>query len=115
VAGTLTVKANVLLATGQYAGARELAVEAQRILALSVPKDHWQVAAAMNAEGAALTHLRRFPEAEKLLLESRDGLQRAPIPDLAERGQARLAELYLAWGRPEEARKYQPAGPTPGS
>ena len=53
--------------------------------------------------------------AYELLLASREGLQRAPIPDLAARGQARLAELYLAWGRPDEARKYQSAEAPPGS
>jgi tetratricopeptide (TPR) repeat protein len=115
VAGTLTVQSNLLLTTGRYEEARVVAVEAQRIIKLSLPDDSWQAAAARNSEGAALTRLRRFAEAEKLLLESLDGLQRAPIPDLAERGRARLAELYVAWGRAEEARRYQLAGAAPGS
>ena len=35
------------------------------------------------------------------------GLGKAPIPNLEDRGRERLAELYLAWGKPEdEARKY---------
>ena len=51
VAGTLTVKANLLLATRPLREARELAGEAQRILLLSLPKDSWQVAAADEHRG----------------------------------------------------------------
>jgi len=106
VAGTLTVKANLLLATHHYQEARDVAAEAQRILGLNMPRDSWQVAAAMNAEGAARTKLGDFAGAERLLLESRKGLEQSPIPDLAERGRVRLADLYSAWGKPDEARKY---------
>ena len=106
VAGTLTVKANLLLATGRYREARELAAEARRILLLSLPKDAWQVAAAVNTEGAALTQLKDYPGAERLLLESLAGLGKAPIPNLEDRGRERLADLYTAWGKKDEARKY---------
>ena len=74
VAGTLTVKANLMLATHRYDEARKLAVEAEQILAGTVPDDHWQVAAARNAEGAALAKLGNYEEAEKLLLASQPGL-----------------------------------------
>jgi hypothetical protein len=107
VAGALTVKANLMLATGHYVEARDLAAEAERVLLLSLPKDSWQVAAAMNVKGAALTQLRKFPEAERLLLDSRDALGQSPIPNLAEKGRIRLADLYAAWGKPGEAAKYR--------
>jgi hypothetical protein len=107
VAGTLIVKANLMLATRHYDEARELASEARRILALSLPADHWQVAAAMNVEGAAREKLGEYAAAERLLLDSRPGLSQSPIPELAERGRIRLVELYTAWGKPEEARKFR--------
>jgi len=34
--------------------AAKAATEARRILSLSLPEDHWQVAMAKNAQGAAL-------------------------------------------------------------
>jgi hypothetical protein len=109
VAGTLTVKANLMLATHRYDEARKLAVEAEQILAGTVPDDHWQVAAARNAEGAALAKLGHYEEAEKLLLASQPGLAQAPIPDLAKKGEQRLAELYVAWGKPAKAESLRAA------
>jgi len=44
-------------------------------------------------------------DAECLRLGSRAGLAQAPIPGLAETGCVRLAELYGASGKPEEARE----------
>ncbi len=61
---------------------------------------------AKNVQGAALTGLGRYAEAEKLLLASLPALAGSPIADLPERGRERLAELYTAWGKPEEAAKY---------
>ena len=81
VAGTLTVKANLLLATRHYEEARDLAVEAQRILALSLPPDSWQVAAAMNTQGAALTKLGDYARAERLLLEQPRGTRAGADPE----------------------------------
>jgi hypothetical protein len=54
-----------------------------------------------------LARLGDFQEAERLLLASQPALGKAPIPDLAERGRARLADLYVLWRKPEEARKYR--------
>jgi len=107
VAGALTVKANLMLATRNYEAARMLAAEAQRILALSLPRDAWQIAFAMNAEGAAQEKLGKYEEAERLLLASRDGLDKAPLPGLPEQGRVRLVELYNAWGKPEQAAKFR--------
>ena len=106
VASTLTVQANLLVAQKQYAQALEAATEALRIMALSLPDDHWQVAMARNTQGAALTGLRKYSDAEKLLLASLPALSGSPIPDLPQRGRARLVDLYIAWGKPEKAEKY---------
>ena len=109
VAGTLTVKANLMLATSRYREAQLLAAESRRMLVQSLPEDSWQVAAAMNTEGAALSRLGNYPDAERLLLASRDGLGQAPIPDLPEKGRLRLLDLYTSWGKPAEAAKYRSA------
>ena len=114
-AGTLTVQANLLLATRRYEEARTLAAEASRILRLSLPVDSWQVAAALNTEGAALTKLGDFARAEPLLLGSLPGLEGSPIPGLPARGHQRLHDLYMASGRPDLAARYSDPARTPGS
>lgn len=100
------MQANLFVARRQYKEAIEGTTEALRILALNLPDDHWLVAMARNVQGAALTGLGRYPEAEKLLLSSLPALSGSPIADLPQRGRARLADLYTAWGKPEETEKY---------
>ena len=102
----MVVKAHLLLAMGEFTEARQVAVLARAIAVSSLPADHWLVAAATSAEGVALAGLGEYAEAEKKLAGSLEGLSSAPIPDLYPRARTRLGELYLAWGRPELARKY---------
>jgi tetratricopeptide (TPR) repeat protein len=106
VGSTLGLKANLLLATKRYEEALAVATEARRILALTLPDDHWRVAMAKNAQGAALAGLRKYKDAEPLLLGSLTALAGSPVPDLPDRGRQRLYDLYTDWGRPDEARKY---------
>jgi hypothetical protein len=84
----------------------DLAGEALRILEQGLPAEHWLIAMAKNVEGAALAGLGRYAKAEKLLLASLPALSGAPLADLPERGRARLAALYTAWGKPEQAATY---------
>ncbi len=95
-----------MVARGQYQSAFDATTEALRILALNLPDDHWLVAMANNVRGAALAGLGRYAEAEKLLLASLPRLEGSPIEDLPRRGRERLAALYAAWGKPEQAAKY---------
>jgi tetratricopeptide (TPR) repeat protein len=106
VGGTLATQANLRLAQGRHREALAEATEALRILLLNLPGDHWQVAMTENIRGAALAGLGRYGEAEKLLLASLPNLEGSPIPDLPQRGRERLAALYEAWGKPEEAARY---------
>jgi tetratricopeptide (TPR) repeat protein len=107
VGGSLTVKANLLVARRQFAEAREVAVQARRILEAKLPNDHWQVAMAQNAEGAALAGLGDYKNAESLLLSSLPRLGGSPLPGLEKTGRERLARLYTAWGKPDKASQYQ--------
>ncbi len=74
---------------------------------LSLPDGHWQVAAALSTEGAALAKLGDFANAESLLIASLPGLENSPIPGLPTVGRQRLRELYLAWDRPADADRYR--------
>jgi tetratricopeptide (TPR) repeat protein len=107
VAATYTLRAHLLLAERRFDEALKVAIEARRILALSLPDDHWRVAMAKNTQGAALTGLGRYKEAEPLLVGSLYKLYGSPLPDLPARGRKRLVELYTAWGKPNEAAKYK--------
>lgn len=106
VGATLATRANLHLAERRYQAALEVATESLRILRLNLPENHWQVAMAQNVLGAALSGLRRYAEAEKLLLESLPSLAGSPIHDLPQQGRARLAQLYAAWGKPEQSARY---------
>jgi tetratricopeptide (TPR) repeat protein len=107
VGGSLTVKANLLVARRQFAEARQVAAQARRILEAKLPNDHWQVAMAQNAEGAALAGLGDYKDAESLLLSSLPRLGGSPLPGLEKTGRERLARLYTAWGKPDKASQYQ--------
>lgn len=96
-------KANLRLAQGRYEEARTLAVAARAILERDMPDDSWQVGAAKAVEGAALSRLRRYVEAEPLLKSSIPALGDSTIPGLQQATLQCLVELYMAWGRPQEA------------
>jgi tetratricopeptide (TPR) repeat protein len=103
VATALAVKSNLMLAQRRYREAVSDAEEAQGILTPEFDPANWQMAMAMNAQGAALAGLGRFAQAERLLKDSLAGLKDAPLSGLYEIGQRRLADLYTAWGRPQQA------------
>lgn len=99
-------KANLLIATGRVEDALALARRAKIIALDNVPEDHWLVAYASSAEGAALVELESYEEAESFLVAGLEPLQQAPIPGVVERHHIRLVKLYEAWGKPTEAEKY---------
>ncbi|HUG72357.1 MAG TPA: toll/interleukin-1 receptor domain-containing protein [Steroidobacteraceae bacterium] len=102
VATALAVKSSLLLAQRRYREAAAQAEEAQKILTPEFDAANWQMAMAMNAHGAALAGLGQFAQGERLLKDSLAGLKDAPLSGLYEVGQRRLAELYAAWGKPEQ-------------
>ena len=72
---------------------------------------HW----AQCWRGACLTGLKRYAEAEPLLVEAEEGLRTAPGVPARHYRQAveQLVKLYDAWGKPREAAKWRdppPAG-----
>ncbi len=67
VASSLMMLAILKVAEGGYPQALELAQSAKGIYTAALPPDHWRTAIAESAEGAALTGLGRYPEAETRL------------------------------------------------
>ncbi len=70
VASSLMMLAILKVAEGSYPQALEMAQSAKRIYTAALPADHWRTAIAESAEGAALTGLGRYPEAEARLTHS---------------------------------------------
>jgi tetratricopeptide (TPR) repeat protein len=67
VASSLIALAILRIAEGRYPEALEMAQSAKRIYTAALSADHWRTALAESAEGAALTGLGQFPEAEMRL------------------------------------------------
>jgi tetratricopeptide (TPR) repeat protein len=107
-AGSLTMLANILVATNRYAEARDLAAQARAICIKAFPEDHWRTMIAASAEGAALAGLGQYAEAEKLLLRSHAILStdEAALPVFVTETTRQLARLYQSWGKTEEAARY---------
>jgi tetratricopeptide (TPR) repeat protein len=70
LASSLMLTAMLRDAEGRYAEALELAQSAKRIDTEALSADHWRTAIAESAEGAALTGLGRYREAEISLTHS---------------------------------------------
>jgi tetratricopeptide (TPR) repeat protein len=107
VAIALIAKANLLLASGRVDEALQLAQQAQSSLLENLPEDHWSVAYAGSAVGAALVEQEQYERAESILLSSVEPLKLAPISGAKEKHRIRLAALYDGWGKPEEAAKFK--------
>ena len=77
-------------------------------MATSYGADHWRTAWALSLEGASLSALDRFADAEPLLLQAYEILSSNAGARVSQVESALqyLADLYTAWGRPEDAARY---------
>ncbi len=98
-----------LLSTDAPADAEPPAREAVDLLSRNLPADFWTLARARSVLGEVLAKLRRYPDAEPLLVDSYGALnnklgEHARDTVLA---QNRVVNLYDAWGNPARARFYR--------
>ena len=108
IATALIGLGEVLTAEGQAPQAEALLREGVGIRRKTMSKDHPSVAEAESALGASLIRLRKFEEAEPLLVGSYEVLaskQHASIS--AQDARRHLLELYKAWGKPDKAAAYR--------
>jgi tetratricopeptide (TPR) repeat protein len=94
--------------------AEALLREALTIRQKQEPND-WKTFDTMSLLGQVLAGQKQYADAERLLLAGHEGLTRQqdaiPAQERAarlEQAARRLAELYTAWGKPDQARKWQP-------
>ncbi|MFO0841787.1 MAG: serine/threonine-protein kinase [Gemmataceae bacterium] len=104
--------AQTLLKAGEYSAA-EVRLRVVRRVYDEVYPDHWMLDRALSDLGASLLGQNKFDAAEPLLRGGHDGLSRrkATLPafevDCLRLARERLAQLYQAWGKPDEARRWQ--------
>jgi tetratricopeptide (TPR) repeat protein len=72
-------------------------------------EDDWSLGDTKSLLGAALTALRRFDEAEVLLLDARKDLEALHTSRTVDMKPtlSRLVDLYIAWGKPDRASAYR--------
>ncbi len=101
VGGSLDHLAILQLARGQNADALASARSAIDILSAGLSATNWRTAVGECAEGAALTGLAQYPEAEALLQRGTDILSKDPDapPAYRELAQRYLAQLHEREGR----------------
>jgi tetratricopeptide (TPR) repeat protein len=110
VASSLESLAILQVATRQYSDALASARSAADIYTSALSASHWKTAIAESAEGAALTGLGNYPEAEKLLLHSDGILNEALFAPAAYR---QLTRGYLDTLHQLERRAHNPGRSTP--
>jgi serine/threonine-protein kinase len=108
-ATALMVEGFIYSQTGRIAEAEKLLREAVRIRSENMPETHFLRATANGALGEFLTAQTRFPEAEPFLLASHESLKKSQAANSPrmKRALQRLANLYEAWNKPEQAAPYR--------
>jgi tetratricopeptide (TPR) repeat protein len=107
--GATSLLARILAGKGDWTGAEQAYGELIRLRRLAYSGDDLRITMAQNDRARCLTELGRFEEAEPLLLV---GLRRVEAEHGPDHAQAkavrnRLAALYEAWGKPDEAQQYR--------
>ena len=111
LASTLVRYGWVLIERGQPARAEALIREGEAILARLLPEDHWQIVAARGLMGLCWAQQGRFAEAVPAIETSYTTFRKQfGLSDWRTQSSAQaLARLYQAWGKPEQAQRYQQA------
>jgi serine/threonine-protein kinase len=108
-ATALMVQGLICGQTGRIDEAEKLLREAVRIRAEHMPETHFLRAAANGALGEFLTAQSRFQEAEPFLVSSYEALKKSQAANSprTRRARQRLANLYDAWNKPEQAAPFR--------
>ena len=108
IAITQSGMAVLLLETERSQDALTMAAAAIETLSQTYGEGHWRTAWARSIQGAALAELQRFTEAEPLLVNGYESLRdnSGARPAHAQKALERVANLYMACGRPEAGESY---------
>jgi hypothetical protein len=105
----LIIQGLILNKTGKSQESEAFVCETVKLRTESLPKDHFWVAVANSALGECLATLKRFNEAEPLLVEGYTQLNSSlgPKDPRTKEALGRLVELYELWGKPAQAAQYR--------
>jgi tetratricopeptide (TPR) repeat protein len=105
----LTNLADLYCRTGDYERAAQMIAEARPAVQRDYADEPWQAAHVDSVDGARLTGLGRFAEAEPLLLESYAVLEErwGPGALFTRLAGERIDELYTRWQKPDKAREFR--------
>jgi tetratricopeptide (TPR) repeat protein len=105
----LSVYGCALLDAGRPADALPVLREASEGRRKALPPTDWRLAVTDSHLGATLAALKRFEEAEPLLLAAEKVLASASAAPAARKAQARarLVTLYESWGKPDRAAPFR--------
>ncbi|HEY8835469.1 MAG TPA: tetratricopeptide repeat protein, partial [Chthoniobacterales bacterium] len=108
-ATALMVQGMIFSQTGKIDEAEKLLREAVRIRTENMPETHFLRATANGALGEFLTAQSRFSDAEPFLVASYENLKKSQTENSPRlrRALQRLANLYEAWNKPEQAAPYR--------
>jgi hypothetical protein len=81
---------------------------AKEIFTSALSASNWKTAIAQSVNGAALTGVGKYAEAERELLQAYRLLSQdaAALPTYRTLARRYLEDLYRKWGRPQDARRY---------
>lgn len=96
------------VATGKYRDALVSSRTAAEIYTAALSASNWKTALAESINGAALTGIGKYQEAEQRLMPSYTILTQdaGALPMYRELARRYLEELYQSWGRPRDAKRY---------
>jgi hypothetical protein len=99
----------ILARQKRFAEAEEWQLRAWHTAEQSLAPGHWRTLVFERDYGSTLIGLRRFPEAERHLMASYRALLAAfgPAHRRTTSAAGALANLYEAWGRPDETARYR--------
>ncbi|MGZ8843011.1 MAG: tetratricopeptide repeat protein, partial [Pyrinomonadaceae bacterium] len=106
---TLVGLGRLLVLRDDARGGELMLREGLEILQKSYAKDYWRVAEATSLMGESLTALKRFDEAEPLLLEGYSTFKtiRGERHRQTQQALTRLVNLYQTWGKPDKVAEYR--------
>jgi len=114
IARVLTEWGEVRMAQGRTKEAEAMSRQALAYYTGRYRDHHWRIASIKSVLGACLTQQGRYAEAEPMLQDALPHLRKAfgPVHPHTRKIHERLADLYEAWGKPEQAKAYRgEAGP----
>jgi tetratricopeptide (TPR) repeat protein len=108
IASSLVSVAILQVAMRDYPDALLSARAAKEIFTSALSASNWKTAIAQSVNGAALTGVGKYAEAERELLQAYRLLSQdaAALPTYRTLARRYLEDLYRKWGRPEDARRY---------